>query len=106
MPLAATVEQPAAVDQPASINEPTMTSPATPAQSTIYHCTIIKDFFMPTLDMDFKKGMPGQLSVEWEMRDGRKMVKMFVEGVTNQLGGDVVNVWVPKECVERGSRVE
>jgi hypothetical protein len=43
---------------------------------------------------------------ECEMPHGREMVKVFVMGVTDQFGGDIVNAWVPKECVERGEKVE
>jgi hypothetical protein len=73
----------------------TMTSPAQPASfpqhHTIYDCTITKDLFMPTLDLDFKKGMQGQLLAERNMPFRRTVVTVFVMVVTEQNGGYVAN---------------
>jgi hypothetical protein len=109
-----TTAQPIAVEQHISTHLTestttyhTTTRPAHPTdvpQPTIfYHCTITKDFFLSSLDIDFKKGMQGQLLEEREMQNGRKVVKIFVRGVTDQHGGGFANAWVPKNCVERGN---
>jgi hypothetical protein len=52
---------------------------------------VTKGFFVPTPDIAFETQMQGRLFAERGMSDGREVVKIYVKGITEQIGRDVVD---------------
>lgn len=70
----------------------------------IYTCTFTSDYH-GLVNLVFKKGSQAQVLQEKSLKDGRRVVKVKVDGFVDNKGKVWTGVWVPVDFVEKEDTV-